>query len=60
VDKKIVKRNVGILRKVSANVLGVVLNAMDVKTQGYYYYSYHQEGAARGRKPAPPVGAVKG
>jgi capsular exopolysaccharide synthesis family protein len=61
VDKKIVKRNVAILRKVSPNVLGVVLNAMDVKTQGYYYYYYqHQEGAAPGRKPAPPVGAIKG
>ncbi len=58
VDKKVVKRNVAALRKVSPNLLGVVLNAVDVKAQGYYYY-YHQEGAGPDRK-AHPAEAAKG
>jgi capsular exopolysaccharide synthesis family protein len=62
VDKKAVKRSVTALRKVSPNVLGVVLNAVDLKAKSYYYYYYHQEKpeSANGRKPAPrPVAAAK-
>jgi capsular exopolysaccharide synthesis family protein len=57
VDKKVVKRSLAALRKVQPNVLGAVLNAVDIKTKGYYYY-YQQEqadrkAAANGRKTRP-------
>jgi polysaccharide biosynthesis transport protein len=39
-DKKLVKRHLTALRKVTDTVLGVVLNAVDVRTKGYYYYYY--------------------
>ncbi len=57
VDKKTVKRSLAALRKVQPNVLGAVLNAVDIKTKGYYYY-YHQQDADRkaladGRKGRP-------
>ncbi len=55
VDKKVVKRSLAALRKVQPNVLGAVLNAVDIKTKGYYYYYYQQH---RDRKPA--VEARKG
>jgi capsular exopolysaccharide synthesis family protein len=44
VDKKVVKRSVAALRKVTPNVLGVVLNQVDVKHKGYYYYYYQHDG----------------
>jgi polysaccharide biosynthesis transport protein len=57
VDKKVIKRSLGALRKVTDNVLGAVLNAVDVKTRGhyYYYYQHHKEadrpkGQGGGRK----------
>jgi succinoglycan biosynthesis transport protein ExoP len=57
VDKKVIKRSLGALRKVTDNVLGAVLNAVDVKTRGhyYYYYQHHREadrpkGKGGGRK----------
>jgi hypothetical protein len=34
-----VKRALGALRKVTPNVIGAVLNAVDVKTKGYYGYA---------------------
>jgi capsular exopolysaccharide synthesis family protein len=40
VDKKIVKRSLAALRKVTPNVLGAVLNAVDMKARGHYYYYY--------------------
>lgn len=45
VDKKLVKRTVASLRKVTPNLLGGVLNAVDVKSKGdyYYYYQSHQD-----------------
>ena len=45
VDKKVIKRSLGALRKATDNVLGAVLNAVDVKTRGhyYYYYQHHRE-----------------
>ncbi|HEV7499106.1 MAG TPA: polysaccharide biosynthesis tyrosine autokinase, partial [Vicinamibacteria bacterium] len=39
-DKKLIKRHLTALRKVTDTVLGVVLNAVDVRTKGYYYYYY--------------------
>jgi capsular exopolysaccharide synthesis family protein len=60
VDRKLVKRSVAALRKVTGSLLGVVLNAVDVKAQGYYYYYYqHGEQPSRaGKKKAPRVAAV--
>jgi Mrp family chromosome partitioning ATPase len=52
VDKKVVKRSVNALRKATPNVLGVVLNQVDVQHKGYYYYYYQHEGPG-GRKGAP-------
>ncbi|MGE0453029.1 MAG: GumC family protein [Vicinamibacteria bacterium] len=58
VDKKLVRRALASLRKTGASVLGVVLNAVDVKAKGYYYYysSYNQQPEAGkpvvGRKAA--------
>ena len=43
IDKKLVRRSVASLRKVSASVLGAVLNVVDVKAQGYSYYYYPRE-----------------
>jgi capsular exopolysaccharide synthesis family protein len=72
VDRAMVKRALGALRKVTPNVVGAVLNAVDVKTKGYYGYQYygsrrdrHEKGGARGpaaRRPrpeaAPPAAEV--
>lgn len=49
VDKKVVKRSLAALRKVQPNVLGAVLNAVDIKTKGYHYYYYQQQ---KDKKPA--------
>jgi capsular exopolysaccharide synthesis family protein len=67
VDKKVVKRSLAALRKVQPNVLGAVLNAVDIKTKGYYYYYYQQHkekrpaaaDARKGRpsRPAIPTGS---
>jgi capsular exopolysaccharide synthesis family protein len=69
VDKKVVKRSLAALRRVAPNVLGAVLNAIDVKSTSHYYYTYSEkekaarserkEGLARGdtlpvRKEASP------
>jgi protein-tyrosine kinase len=62
VDKKVIKRNVAALRKVTPNVLGAVLNSVDIKAKGYYYYYYpHAPGTEKTpAKPRPkPVAAVK-
>ncbi len=51
VDRVLAKRAVSALRKVSPNLLGAVLNAVDVEANGYYGYAYDR-GRADG-KPAP-------
>jgi capsular exopolysaccharide synthesis family protein len=43
VDKKIVKRSLGALRRMAPNVLGAVLNAVDIKSTNQYYYSYSEK-----------------
>jgi capsular exopolysaccharide synthesis family protein len=72
VDRAMVKRALSALRKVTPNVIGAVLNAVDVKTKGYYGYQYYgsrkerqEKSAARGpsaRRPhhesAPPAAEV--
>jgi hypothetical protein len=52
---------VAALRKVTPNLLGAVLNAVDIKSKGYYYYYYpHTPGAeSRPAKPRPKPVAVE-
>jgi capsular exopolysaccharide synthesis family protein len=62
VDKKLVKRSLAALRKATDNLLGFVLNAVDIKTQAYHYYYYDHEGTgAKGHKrgPRPAVAAKR-
>jgi capsular exopolysaccharide synthesis family protein len=40
VDRAVVKRAVASLRKVTPRVVGAVLNAVDIKSKGYYGYGY--------------------
>ncbi|HKC10955.1 MAG TPA: polysaccharide biosynthesis tyrosine autokinase, partial [Vicinamibacteria bacterium] len=55
VDKKVVKRNLATLRKSTASVFGVVLNAVDLKARGHYYYYYPKKkkdaAVAKGHRP---------
>src|SRR4029453_1659821 len=49
VDKKLVKRNVVAIRRATPNLLGVVLNSVDVQSKGYgYYYYQHNDEATTG------------
>ena len=41
VDKKLVRRHLTALRRVTPSLVGVVLNAVDVKGKSYYYYYDH-------------------
>jgi capsular exopolysaccharide synthesis family protein len=49
VDRKEVKRALASLRKMTPNVIGAVLNAVEIKAKRYYGYQY---GATREEKPA--------
>jgi capsular exopolysaccharide synthesis family protein len=40
VDRAVVKRALASLRKVTPRVVGAVLNAVDIKSKGYYGYGY--------------------
>jgi capsular exopolysaccharide synthesis family protein len=53
IDKKLVKRSVNALRKATPNLLGAVLNAVDVKAKGYYYYYYQHDTGGTGRATGP-------
>ena len=66
VDKRLIKRSLLGFRKANPQILGVVLNAVDLDVQGryysnYYYYQYRHprggEDAAEAR--APDAGGVK-
>jgi polysaccharide biosynthesis transport protein len=55
IDKRVIKRHIGALRRVTPNLLGVVLNAVDIKSKGYYYYYYQQtDGSSKSRSDAKP------
>jgi capsular exopolysaccharide synthesis family protein len=61
VDRAMVKRALAALRKVTPNVIGAVLNAVDVKTKGYYGYAYYgsrkerrEKAGTRGASAARP------
>jgi capsular exopolysaccharide synthesis family protein len=58
VDKKLVKRSVAALRKVTPNLLGAVLNVVDVRGRSYHYYYYPQREGDR-RAPPPKGGPRK-
>lgn len=62
VDKKAIKRNVLALQKVTPNLVGVVMNALDTRNRGHYYYYYHQDHKATGeiRRPAAAGGDTSG
>lgn len=51
-DRESARRTVELLRKVEANILGVVVNCLEMgKRYGYYhYYYYYYEGAPEGEK----------
>jgi capsular exopolysaccharide synthesis family protein len=55
VDKKLVKRSVAALRKATPNLLGAVLNVVDVRARSYQYYYYPQQEGGKGGPPKPPA-----
>jgi capsular exopolysaccharide synthesis family protein len=49
-EKELVKKSKDLLDKVNANIIGVVLNKLELKSRkgyGYYYYYYGEEGSAK-------------
>ena len=53
VDKKAIKRNIVSLQKATPNLIGVVINSLDTKTRGYYYYySQDKKNTGETRRPA--------
>ncbi len=60
VDRTTIKRAVGALRKVAPNLIGVVLNAVDIKTKGYYGYSDYKAQPARHDPAGTPVDSHRG
>jgi len=54
IDKKLIRRSVASLQKATPNLLGVVLNAVDLRAPaytygyGYYYYSHDTESGEAG------------
>ncbi len=62
VERMLAKRAVAALRKVSPNLLGAVLNAVDMKANGYYGYGYEAARAARptARRPDALAGRRAG
>ena len=53
IDKKAIKRSIQSLQKVTPNLVGVVINALDTKTRGYYYYYYNQDQKGTGEVARP-------
>jgi polysaccharide biosynthesis transport protein len=56
VDKRLVKRAVAALRKATPNLLGAVLNVVDVRARSYHYYYYAQREGGQHRSEATPPG----
>ncbi len=54
IDKRLVKRSINALRKVTPNLLGAVLNVVDVRSRSYQYYYYPQGERPRTGEPAKP------
>jgi len=53
VDKRLIKRQIASLRRATPNLLGAVLNDIDIQAKGYYYYYYPRKGGG-GRSSADP------
>jgi capsular exopolysaccharide synthesis family protein len=58
VDRAMVKRALAALRKVTPSVIGAVLNAVDVKTKGYYGYANY--GSRKDRRERPGARSPSG
>jgi polysaccharide biosynthesis transport protein len=58
IDKRIIKRHLAALRRVTPNLLGAVLNAVDVRAKGYYYYYYQQTDGQPAKGPRAKPKAV--
>jgi succinoglycan biosynthesis transport protein ExoP len=56
VDKRLIKRQIASLRRATPNLLGAVLNDIDIQAKGYYYYYYPRKGGG-GRSSADPRAA---
>jgi len=57
VDRALIKRALALLRRTTPNVIGAVLNAVEVKGKAYYgYYGSQKDrkGVGGGRGPAGP------
>ena len=64
VDKRLIKRTVAALRKVTPHLLGAVFNMVDVHARGYGYYGYgyysaHEGDDAPTKKEKGPEAAIK-
>ncbi len=59
IDKRLVKRSINALRRVTPNLLGVALNVVDVRARSYHYYYYPHRTAqsADGGSPQGPRSA---
>lgn len=53
IDKRAIKRNIQALRKATSNLIGVVMNSLDTKTRGHYYYYYNQDHKSTGETRRP-------
>ncbi len=60
VERATIKRAVGALRKAAPNLIGAVLNAVDIKTKGYYGYSDYEAKAEPHDSPKAPGGSERG
>jgi len=58
IDKRVIKRHLAALRRVTPNLLGAVLNAVDVRAKGYYYYYYQQTDGQPAKTPRSKPKAV--
>ncbi|MCM2255081.1 MAG: polysaccharide biosynthesis tyrosine autokinase [Vicinamibacteria bacterium] len=52
VDKHVIRRALGSLRRAADNLLGVVLNGVSTRTRGDYYYYYYQNAPGEDEKRA--------
>jgi succinoglycan biosynthesis transport protein ExoP len=60
IDRATIKRSLAALRKVTPNVVGAVLNSVDVKGKGYYGYAdYGSRGEAASAEAAPGEATVR-
>ena len=67
-DKEIIRRCVTNVRRVNSNVIGAVLNSVDLERSnykdyyyvGYYYYGESSSKKGRRRKESPSIAAVAG